>query len=80
MKKANTQRKNNLNMFEHTTPFEARLALFLESFKGTGHLSVDDIKDIVWNAHDNNLLSRIHKQNFFFNLFFFNSSLEIKTY
>ncbi|OHA15723.1 MAG: hypothetical protein A3B08_01760 [Candidatus Taylorbacteria bacterium RIFCSPLOWO2_01_FULL_43_44] len=59
MKKANTQRKNNLNMFEHTTPFEARLALFLESFKGTGHLSVDDIKDIVWNAHDNNLLSRM---------------------
>lgn len=48
-----------INVADHTTPFEKRLAVFLTSKCAKSRLSVSDIKDIVWNENDHNLCSRL---------------------
>ncbi len=64
--KNTTQKKNasatireKLSIEEHITPFEKRLALFLRKYPRPQKLSVQDIKDIVWNESSDNLTPRM---------------------
>lgn len=50
---------DRLNSADHTTTFEARLAGFLKTKCAKSHLTLANIKDIVWNEGDHNLISRV---------------------
>ena len=42
----------------HTTLFEAILAVFLEKDCAKSEIGIEDMKDIIWNENDHNLISR----------------------
>ncbi len=51
--------RERLSVAEHTTAFEARLADFLARRCSASSITLADMKDIVWNEYDSNLLSRV---------------------
>ncbi|MBI5798886.1 MAG: hypothetical protein HZB10_03065 [Candidatus Yonathbacteria bacterium] len=48
-----------VDVAEHTTPFEARLSDFLARKCRASGVTLADMKDIIWNEQDSNLVSRV---------------------
>ncbi len=57
-KKALAHDTSRFDPREHTTTFEAKLAVFLAKQCANSGIMVADVKDIVWNENDHNLISR----------------------
>jgi tetratricopeptide (TPR) repeat protein len=53
------QIQKKVNSAEHRTSFEERLSHFLHFHCAKSEITIDDIKDIIWNAIESNLVSRL---------------------